>query len=91
VRLGGSGPDDIDALRALCASWWARHSGDGAPPATVQGITDAAAAALNRWAFDERHPRQGSEQRRELDQVEHARVDLTRPWPQALPRFSLPA
>jgi HAD superfamily hydrolase (TIGR01450 family) len=45
LHLAGDG-DDLDALRALCASWWARHPG-GLAPSAVHG-TGPAGAALQR-------------------------------------------
>jgi len=70
LRLAAAGPDDIDALRALCASWWARHS------ATAPRQRPCRASPTRRRRTQPAGPSmsgihgQGSEQRAELDQVE---------------------
>jgi HAD superfamily hydrolase (TIGR01450 family) len=42
LHRDGDGGDPLDALRALCAAWWAEHAG----PVGVRGCDAAAAAAL---------------------------------------------
>jgi glycerol-1-phosphatase len=44
--LDGTGADDLDALRALCAAWWAANPA-GAPPAGIQ-------AGGSAWAVVDR-------------------------------------
>jgi glycerol-1-phosphatase len=46
LTLTGEGADDLDALRALCAAWWA-HRPTGGTPASVDG-TGRVATALAR-------------------------------------------
>ena len=49
----GTVEDPLDALRALCAVWWAGHAGpDQAGPAQVRAGDESAAAALHAVGLD---------------------------------------